>query len=83
MPPIDRDRLDEASHISPDKPSLLRVPIVLTLSWLIVKNSGFIERATGRAAYTGDAQEEGVETLRTDEDTIEADLDKIMARLKD
>jgi hypothetical protein len=32
-----------------------------------------IERATGRAAYTGDTQEEG-EDVEADEDTIEAEL---------
>lgn len=72
-PPIARERLDGylASHLI--DPSLLRADSfdafmadrqkrLLTL----------IERATGRAAYTGDSQEEG-EDVEADEDTREAE----------
>ncbi len=73
-PPIDRDRLDGylTSHLI--NPSLLRAD---SFDAFMVDRQkrllALIERATGRAAYIGDVQEEG-EDVEADEDTIEAEL---------
>ena len=73
-PPIAFDRLNSylASHLV--DPSLLRVDSFE--AFLVDRQErllALIERATGRVAYTGDAQEEG-EDVEADEDTTEAEL---------
>ena len=73
-PAIHRDRLDGylTSHLM--NPSLLRAN---SFDAFMVDRQkrllALIERATGRAAYTGDVREEG-EDVEADEDTIEAEL---------
>ena len=73
-PSIDRTRLDAyfASHLI--DPSLLRVD---GFDAFMVKRQksllALIEQATGKAAYSGNVQEEG-EDVEADEDTIEAAL---------
>jgi hypothetical protein len=73
-PPIDRERLDSylTSHLI--NPSLLRGD---SFDAFMVDRQqrllALIERATGRAAYTGNVQEEG-EDFEADEDAVEAEL---------
>jgi hypothetical protein len=72
-PPIDRERLDSylTSHLI--NPSLLRANDFD--AFMIDRQKrllALIERATGRAAYIGDVQEEG-EDVEADEDSIEAE----------
>ena len=73
VPPIDRDRLDGylTSHLI--NPSLLRAD---SFDAFMVDRQkrllALIERATGRAAYIGDVQDEG-EDVEADEDAIEAE----------
>lgn len=73
-PPIGRERLDcyLTSHLI--NPSLLRADDFD--AFMVDRQKRLlelIERATGRAAYMGDVQEEG-EDVEADEDTIEAEL---------
>ena len=73
-PPIDRDRLDGyvTSHLI--DPSLLRADdFEAFMQDRQKKLLALIERATGKAAYTGDEREEG-EDVEADEDTMEAEL---------
>jgi hypothetical protein len=73
-PSIDRDRLDGylASHLI--NPSLLRADGFDDFMADRQKQLlGLIERATGKAAYSGDEPEEG-EDVEGDEDTVEAEL---------
>ena len=73
-PPIDRERLDVylTSHLI--DPSLLRAD---SFDAFMVDRQkrllALIEQATGKAAYTGNVQEEG-EDVEADEDTVEAEL---------
>jgi hypothetical protein len=73
-PPIDSARLNGylTSHLI--DPELLRVDNFD--SFMVDRQKrllALIERATGRAAYTGDSEEEG-EDVEGDEDTVEAEL---------
>ncbi len=73
-PPIDRDTLDNylASHLI--DPTLLRTDdFEAFMADRQKKLLALIERATGKAAYTGHEQEEG-EDIEADEDTMEAEL---------
>jgi hypothetical protein len=73
-PAIEAQRLDAylKSHLI--DPSLLRADNFEAFMADRQKQLlGLIERATGRAAYTGAAQEEG-EDVEADEDTVEAEL---------
>lgn len=73
-PPINCDRLDGylKSHLI--EPSLLRADgfeaFMVDRQKKLLK---LIEEATGKAAYSGEVQEEG-EDVEADEDTVEADL---------
>jgi len=73
-PPIVHERLDGylTSHLI--NPTLLRAD---SFDAFMVDRQkrllALIERATGRAAYSGDVREEG-EEIEADEDTIEAEL---------
>ncbi len=73
-PPIDRDTLDGylKSHLI--DPVLLRADDFE--AFMVDRQKkllALIERATGKAAYIGDEQEEG-EDIEADEDTMEAEL---------
>jgi hypothetical protein len=73
-PPIDRARLDVyiISHLI--DPSLLRADSFDTFMVERQKRLlALIEQATGKAAYSGNVQEEG-EDVEADEDTVEAKL---------
>ena len=73
-PPIDRTRLDAylASHLI--DPALLRTDdFAAFMADRQKKLLALIERAIGKAAYSGTVQEEG-EDIEADEDTIEAQL---------
>jgi hypothetical protein len=73
-PSIDRDRLDVyfTSHLI--DPAILRAD---SFDAFMVDRQkrllALIEQATGKAAYTGNVQEEG-EDVEADEDTVEAEL---------
>jgi hypothetical protein len=73
-PPIDRHRLDQYLESHLINPSLLRTDDFN--AFMVDRQKrllALIERATGRAAYIGDVQEEG-EDVESDQDTIEAEL---------
>ena len=73
-PPIERERLDVylSSHLI--NPSLLHSDQFDAFMEDRQKQLlALIEQATGKAAYVGDAQEEG-DNVEADEDTIEAEL---------
>lgn len=73
-PPIDSARLDAylGSHLI--TPSLLRSDDFNAFMADRQKRLlSLIEQATGKAAYTGDVQEEGID-VEADEDTLEAEL---------
>jgi hypothetical protein len=73
-PSIDRDRLDVYLRTHLIDPSLLRTDSFD--AFMVDRQSrllALIEQATGKAAYTGNVQEEG-EDVEADEDTMEAEL---------
>lgn len=73
-PPIERERLDAYLRSHLIEPSLLRSDDFYTFMADRQKQLlGLIEKATGKAIYTGDGQEEG-EDFEADENNVEAKL---------
>lgn len=73
-PPIERVRLDEYISTHLINPSLLHTDLFDDFMADRQKRLlALIEQATGKEAYIGDAQEEGVD-VESDEDTIEAEM---------
>ena len=73
-PPIERQRLDGYLRSHLIDPELLRRDDFETFMTDRQKRLlGLIEQATGKAAYTGDAVEEGLD-VDADEDTLEAEM---------
>lgn len=73
-PPIERQRLDGYLRSHLIDPELLRRDDFETFMTDRQKRLlGLIEQATGKAAYTGDAAEEGLD-VDADEDTLEAEM---------